>query len=179
MASTKKSSKLSSDSFYNACLILRKLNSNLTSVFFFLICSSRIDWLQNHSKTWTFGYKWQLLPFNWTNFNLTSQECSFVGPLSIFFKDLTFCVELWLLIRKWKKPKNFKILFLHNLLVRFQENLVEMFFEWPSTKTVPAILILLKNRWARRHKEMRTLTKLYNSILIKVLRSQDINGLYW
>ena len=44
-----------------------------------------------------------------------------------------------------------------------------MFYEWSSTKTVQAIMILLKNGAARRHQEMFKVTKLYISILIKVL----------
>ena len=150
---------------------------------------SRIDWLHNYSNqassqkgvNLTFSYKWQLLPFNSTKFNLTLKSV----PLLVPFKN---CSETYILCRTLvtetsyieKKYPNFKILFLNDPLIRFQDNLAEMFFEWPSTKTVQAILISLTNRAPRRHQEWCKMTKLCNSILIKVLvRFQDTNGFYW
>ena len=86
----------------------------------------------------------QLLQFQWTNFNLTSGMFLCWSSFKIV-QRLTFYVELWLLRHhKGRKIPKLSNPFLHNLLVRFQNNLVEMFIEWPDP-----LQKLFKSYWFR------------------------------
>ena len=111
-------------------------------------------------------------------FQLDFTEMFFCWSSFKFVQRLTFCEEFWFAAAS-ESEKNTQILKSFSSIICFfwlQDNLIEMFLEWPSSKTVQVILISLKNWAARRHQERRKITHLYNTILIKVVvRFQDTN----
>ena len=91
----------------------------------------------------TFRHFDHLLLNHLTNFNQTSQVCSFGGPLSKLFKDLN-SIENWLL-RQQKRGKlpNLKKSSCPKVLAQFKNYFAQMFLGVPSTKIVQIFLI----RW--------------------------------
>ena len=137
--------------------ISKEFCKNVSLIILYQHCSSHLDSSKNMAARGQGSFslyiyieklKTLLVRNQWTDFNITWQECVFGHPLSRF-KPLWFvkkcgCKGAGLIFPLYLYRKLEKITSCQKPLDRFQYNLAEMFPWWPFTKIVQAVMICQK-----------------------------------